>query len=192
MERDALRVALKKKLSHVKTVGFAGCSAAFFELFSCQSSSSSLLQGMRWKWDFEKKLCHTELLYNRLLCSPPSLSSSFALPSGDIVLEKKGCMCSFVTTTSGFLRNTSCACTFASSSGSGLDVSIHKVSKSTKAVKQMLFMFPFLHLDISSQLSCICIKGILNTSSKHTLHLPSCSLRISLHFCHFAHLQRHI
>jgi len=30
MERNALRVALKKKLSHVKTVGFAGCSAAFF------------------------------------------------------------------------------------------------------------------------------------------------------------------
>ena len=111
---------------------------------------------------------------------------------GTSSFEKIGGMCSFVTTTSGFLRNTSCACTFASSSGSGLDVSIHKVSKSTKAVKQMLFMFPFLHLDISSQLSCICIKGILNTSSKHTLHLPSCSLRISLHFCHFAHLQRHI
>lgn len=178
-----------------KLLVLQGAVLHFSELFSCQSSSSSLLQGMRWKWDFEKKLCHTELLYNRLLCSPSSLSSSFALPSGDIILEKKGCiscMCSFVATTSGFLRNTSCACTFASSSGSGLDVSIHKVSKSTKAVKQMLFMFPFWHLDISSQLSCVCIKGILNTSSKHTLHLPSCSLRISLHFCHFAHLQRHI
>lgn len=131
-----------------KLLVLQGAVLHVFELFSCQSSSSSLLQGIRWKWDFEKKLCHAELLYKTLLCSPSSLSSSFALPSGDIVLEKKGCMCSFVTTTSGFLRNTSCACTFASSSGSGLDVSIHKVSKSTKAVKQMLFMFPFLHLDI--------------------------------------------
>ena len=42
----------KRNCHMSKLLVLQGAVLHFSELFSCQSSSSSLLQGMRWKWDF--------------------------------------------------------------------------------------------------------------------------------------------